>query len=262
MNYERLEFLGDAILESVVVEHLVVNYAEKEGILAGWKDTLVSNKLLAVVSDELELPAFLEVGEDTPGDTEEKIAKRPADIVEALIGAIYRDQGEDAAKSFVETYVLKHLPEIIAADPQIQFRELAMEQWGVRPSELVEDAEGPNGEHWYSVSVFIGDELYISAVGSQLRYAHKDAARAALAKANGVELEVAETPVDPDEDPEEILEPTSQVQPQTAPVPTASSGLIRTAVFMGGSRAFQELPEAQQTAIMMELVEKDLDPPK
>src|SRR3990167_9199712 len=110
---ERLEFLGDAVLELVVTEYLYKNFTNPEGELTNWRSSIVRGEILAKVALELELGEFLFLshGEDKSGGRTRNLIL--ANTFEALIGAIYLDAGYDASAVFINHHLITLLPEII-----------------------------------------------------------------------------------------------------------------------------------------------------
>ena len=107
---ERLEFLGDAVLELVVTEHLFLNYKNPEGELTNWRASLVQGKTLAKIGKKIGLGELLYLSKGETKDTGKARNYILANAMEALIGAIYLDQGWDKAKVFIEKHILTELP--------------------------------------------------------------------------------------------------------------------------------------------------------
>ncbi|MBI4122520.1 MAG: ribonuclease III, partial [Parcubacteria group bacterium] len=136
---ERLEFLGDAVLELAVTEHLYAEYPNPEGELTNWRASLVNAVNLASVSRELGLENYLYLSR---GEGKEKNTKARnyilANALEALIGAIYLDQGYEAAAQFVANRILVRLPHILEnklyVDPKTKFQEASQEKLGATPT--------------------------------------------------------------------------------------------------------------------------------
>jgi len=114
-NNERLEFLGDAVLEIIVTEHLFFNFLEKkEGELTNYRASLVNTKMLASVAEELELENFLYLSKGESQDSNAKARKSIlANAVEAIVGSIYLDKGKEEAKKFIEVKILDKFDHIL-----------------------------------------------------------------------------------------------------------------------------------------------------
>ena len=182
---ERLEFLGDAVLELVVTEELYKAYPEKaEGELTNWRAALVNAKMLTVVAEELGFNDFLLLSR---GETKELGKAKQyilANTFEAFIGAVYLDLGYDLAKRFIETYLLKKLPEIIESksykDAKSYFQEEAQEKVGVTPVYRVVKEWGPDHKKKFTVGVFLNDELVAEGQGYSKQEAEEEAAKEGL----------------------------------------------------------------------------------
>ena len=183
---ERLEFLGDAVLELVVTEYLYKKYPEKnEGELTSWRAALVNAKTLGNLANELGLDEFLLLSK---GEEKEKGKAKLyilANTVEALIGAIYLDQGYEVVRNFIEKNLIERkLPEIIEKglfkDSKTRFQEEAQERVKITPTYKVLEEWGPDHDKHFVVGVFLKDELVAKGEGSSKQEAEEDAANNAL----------------------------------------------------------------------------------
>jgi len=182
---ERLEFLGDAVLELAVTEYLYKNYQNPEGELTNWRASLVNGQMLAIIAQDLEIEKhlFLSKGEskDQNGKARNYIL---ANAVEACIGAVYLDQGWEVADQFVKKYVLVKLPEILEEkkyiDPKSSFQEKSQELYSVTPSYKVLDESGPDHNKFFKVGVYINKDKIAEGEGNSKQEAQIDAARNAL----------------------------------------------------------------------------------
>ncbi|HAZ16754.1 MAG: ribonuclease III [Candidatus Jacksonbacteria bacterium RIFCSPLOWO2_02_FULL_43_9] len=178
---ERLEFLGDAVLELVVTEYLYQQYDNPEGELTNWRAALVNAKMLGDIAQELNFNNFLYLSKGESKDNNTKARQYIlANAVEAVIGAIYLDKGYDAAQSFIQSAVISHLPRILKEklyiDPKTRFQEAAQEHIGVTPSYQVLHEEGPDHSKTFRVGVFLGDEMIAEGTGSSKQEAQVAAA--------------------------------------------------------------------------------------
>jgi ribonuclease III len=183
---ERLEFLGDAVLELVVTDHLYRTYSNPEGDLTNWRSALVKTESLSAVAESLELAQYLRLSRGESKGNDRSRALILANAVEATIGAIYLDQGYDAAKGFIEEQIVAKLPHILEVgswvDPKSKFQELAQDKEGMTPAYRVLEEMGPDHDKVFVVGVFIGDKLFGKGEGSSKQAAQQVAATAALKK--------------------------------------------------------------------------------
>ncbi|PIR47693.1 ribonuclease III [Candidatus Uhrbacteria bacterium CG10_big_fil_rev_8_21_14_0_10_50_16] len=186
---ERLEFLGDAVLELVVTENLYNNYPNPEGEMTNWRAALVNGERLADVAISLDVEPFLYMSRGERKDTESKARRYIlANAMEAIIGATYLDLGWDAAKGLIERAVLVHLPEILEKklyiDSKSRFQESAQEQTGITPTYKVLHEEGPDHAKDFTVGVYLGKEKIAEGKGTSKQEAQTSAALAALEAKN------------------------------------------------------------------------------
>lgn len=182
---ERLEFLGDAVLELVVTEHLYQEYPDKsEGELTNWRAALVNAKMLAEVAEELGLNEFLLLSR---GEAKELGKARQyilANTFEALIGAIYLDSGFKPCDVFIKKCLIIKLSNIIEnnlfKDAKSRFQEQAQEKTGITPLYKVIKEWGPDHIKQFIIGVFLEDELVAEGNGYSKQEAEEDAAKNAL----------------------------------------------------------------------------------
>lgn len=182
---ERLEFLGDAVLELVITDDLYKNYPDKaEGELTNWRAALVNAKMLTSVAESLGLNDFLLLSR---GETKELGKARQyilANTFEALIGAIYLDMGYKSADQFIKKYLLTRLPEIISKklykDAKSYFQEKAQDVEGVTPIYKVIKEWGPDHKKKFTVGVFLKEEEIAQGEGYSKQEAEEEAAKSAL----------------------------------------------------------------------------------
>lgn len=186
---ERLEFLGDAVLELVVTEYLYKNFPlEEEGVLTNWRAALVKGKHLAEIANKLKLGEYLYLsrGEERSGGREKNYIL--ANTLESLIGAIFLDHDYKTAHLFIEKFILTRLEEILEKgqhiDAKSRLQEMSQELLGITPEYKVIAAEGPDHEKYFTVGAYIGDELVAKGGGSSKQNAETAAALQALKKKN------------------------------------------------------------------------------
>ncbi len=187
---ERLEFLGDAVLEIVVTEFLYVNFQETpEGDLTNWRASLVNAKMLYEVAAELGIEDYLYLSKGEARDKNKKSRQFIlADAVEAIIGALYLDQGMEVAKEFILKNVVSKLDNILKnqayLDPKSHFQEKAQEERGVTPHYDILDETGPDHAKIFTVGLYLGEELITTGQGSSKQEAQVEAAANGLQKMN------------------------------------------------------------------------------
>lgn len=185
---ERLEFLGDAVLELVVTENLYLNYENPEGELTNWRASLVNSKMLSKVAQKLDIEEFLYLSKGEAKDTGKARQYILANAMEALIGAIYLDQGWDKAKIFIEKNILSELKEILEKklyiDPKSNFQEIAQEKTSITPSYKVIKEYGPDHNKQFEVGVYLNKDLIATGTGSSKQEAQEDAAQKAIENKN------------------------------------------------------------------------------
>ena len=181
---ERLEFLGDAVLELVVTEYLYRKYPNPEGEMTNWRAALVNAKMLSDIARGLDLNEYLLLSK---GEAKDKGRARQyilADTLEALIGAIYLDQGYEASNKFIEENILTHLPQILKKklyhDPKSKFQEEAQDKVGVTPVYEVLKEWGPDHAKQFLVGVYLNKELVAEGKGVSKQEAQTKAAAKAL----------------------------------------------------------------------------------
>lgn len=185
---ERLEFLGDAVLEIVVTEYLYLNFKDTdEGDLTNWRASLVNAKMLHVIAEELKLEEYLYLSKGEAKDKNKKSRQYIlANAVEAVIGAMYLDQGIEPAKAFILKNIVSKLDDILRnesyLDPKSKFQEEAQEKKGITPHYDILNEEGPDHAKLFTVGLYLGEELVTSGEGSSKQEAQVDAAAKGLKK--------------------------------------------------------------------------------
>lgn len=183
---ERLEFLGDAVLELVVTEHLYRTYPNPEGEMTNWRAALVNAIMLAKVAGKFDLNNYLLLSRGEAKDTGRARQYILANAVEALLGAIYLDAGYGTAKRFVDRFVLDELPAILSGktyrDAKSMLQEEAQERLGITPSYKVLEEWGPDHAKHFKVGVYLGDDQAGVGTGPSKQDAQQSAAEDALAK--------------------------------------------------------------------------------
>ena len=181
---ERLEFLGDAVLELVTTEFLHNKYDEAEGILTNWRAALVRTESIGAAAEKLDVWETLHLsrGERHGGDRAR--VQILANAFEAITGAIYLDQGYDVAKTFIADNILVTLDGILKSgswqDAKSTYQEKVQAVEGVTPTYKVLDEVGPDHEKVFTVGVFVVDEQRAAGKGASKQLAQQAAAEKAL----------------------------------------------------------------------------------
>ena len=181
---ERLEFLGDAVLELVVTEYLYTNYPNPEGELTNWRSALVKGEMLAKIASELNLGEYLYLshGEESSGGREKDYLL--ANTFEAVIGVIFLELGYKKSEDFINKFLLVHLENILKEgshiDAKSKFQEMAQEKLGFTPIyELIHD-EGPDHDKIFTMGAYVEDRIVGKGKGSSKQIAEQKAAEDAL----------------------------------------------------------------------------------
>ncbi len=183
---ERLEFLGDAVLELVVTDYLYHNYNLSEGELTSLRAAIVKGEMLSKIAGEVELDKHLLLSKGEQRGSEKARQYILANAFEALIGAIYLDGGYSSADKFINKHVICRLPSVIEkglhVDNKSKFQELAQEKHRVTPSYQVLKEDGLDHEKHFVVGVFLGNRKMGQGSGGSKQEAQQMAAKEALKK--------------------------------------------------------------------------------
>ncbi|KKU48077.1 ribonuclease III [Candidatus Uhrbacteria bacterium RIFCSPLOWO2_12_FULL_46_10] len=184
---ERLEFLGDAVIELIVTEYLYSTYPNPEGELTNWRASLVNAKMLSEIAASLSLNDYLYLSRGEAKEVNTKARQYIlANAFEAVVGALYMDQGFAATSEFVTRTVISRLPYILEhelhLDPKSRFQEAAQEKVGITPSYRVLSEIGPDHAKVFTIGVYLDDEQVASGTGASKQEGEEAAAQAALVK--------------------------------------------------------------------------------
>lgn len=183
---ERLEFLGDAVLELIATEYLYRHYDRPEGELTNWRSALVKGPMLSKIAHQLGMNDLMYLSRG-----EERSAGKARDLIlanafEALIGAIYLDQGYKKTQKFIEKHLLVHLEEILAKelylDAKSHLQEIIQEQEKITPRYEVLSESGPDHAKQFTIGVYINNEMIGKGFGASKQAAEQSAAEDALKK--------------------------------------------------------------------------------
>ena len=186
---ERLEFLGDAVLELITTEYLFLHYDNPEGELTNWRASLVNANMLAEIATALDIEPFIKMSKGEARDKNPKARHYIlANALEAIIGAIYLDQGITVAKKFIDENILTKLPYILQnhlhLDPKSKFQEKAQETYNITPIYKVLEESGPDHNKFFKVGIYLNDELVAEGEGTSKQEAQVDAAEKAITEKN------------------------------------------------------------------------------
>lgn len=183
---ERLEFLGDAVLELVVTDYLYNHFSNPEGEMTNWRAAIVNSVMLAKISTKFDLNDFILLSRGEAKDVGRARQYILANAAEALIGAIYLDQGYKKAEEFINQFIITELAAIIKGnlyrDPKSRFQEEAQERVGVTPIYEVLKEWGPDHARNFDIGVFLGEEMAGRGEGLSKQEAQQAAAEEALKK--------------------------------------------------------------------------------
>ncbi len=181
---ERLEFLGDAVLELVVTDYLFSHYSEPEGILTSWRAALVRTESIGDAGSKLGYEPLIRMSRGEKQGSDRARMQILANAFEALIGAIYLERGYDDAAAFITKNISSKLDAILAEgswrDPKSHLQEVMQRKDGVTPRYIVMDEVGPDHDKLFTLGVYSGDRLISKGTGPSKQAAQQEAAKAAL----------------------------------------------------------------------------------
>jgi ribonuclease-3 len=182
---ERLEFLGDAVLELVVTEYLYINYSEPEGILTNWRSALVRTESISAAGAREGFEPLLRLSRGEKRGSERARQQILANAYEAVIGALYLEKGYEAAKNYITKTLLPTFDDILKAgswlDPKSRLQELVQNKEGFTPVYKVLSEEGPDHDKMFVIGVFVNNKLMGEGNGPSKQSAQVAAATAAMA---------------------------------------------------------------------------------
>lgn len=181
---ERLEFLGDAVLELAITDFLYRNYTEPEGILTSWRAALVRTESISAAGDLLGYEPLLRMSRGEKKGSERARQQILANAFEAVIGAIYLERGYADAEAFILKHIASKLEHILAEgswrDPKSHLQEVSQAIDGATPVYKVMSEEGPDHDKVFTLGAYVNDKLMGKGVGPSKQFAQQQAARAAL----------------------------------------------------------------------------------
>ncbi len=183
---ERLEFLGDAVLELAVTEYLFTHFSAPEGILTAWGAALVVTESIGDAGDMLGYGPLIRMSKGEKNGSERAHLQILANAFEAVIGAIYLERGFDDARDFIHKHIIVKLDGILESgswrDPKSYLQEISQRVDNQTPVYKVLSEEGPDHDKVFTLGVFVGDNMMGRGIGPSKQVAQQQAARAAIAK--------------------------------------------------------------------------------
>lgn len=183
---ERLEFLGDAVLELVVTDYLYANYTEPEGILTSWRSALVRTESIGAAGEALGYGPLIRMSRGEKNGSDRARMQILANAFEAVTGSIYLEFGYDAARDFIHKNIIVKLEDILREgtwrDPKSHLQEVSQRVDGQTPVYRVLDEDGPDHDKVFTLGVFVGDKQMGQGAGPSKQFAQQEAAKAALKK--------------------------------------------------------------------------------
>ena len=181
---ERLEFLGDAVLELVVTQHLYENYSEPEGVMTNWRSALVRTESISAAAAAHGFEALMRLSRGEKRGSQRARQQILANAFEAVVGAVYLHSGYESAKAFIQRTLLPSFDDILHSgswiDPKSRLQEAVQEKDGLTPVYKVLSEDGPDHDKLFSVGVYVSDKLKGKGSGPSKQSAQVAAAAAAL----------------------------------------------------------------------------------
>lgn len=181
---ERLEFLGDAVLELVVTDYLYRNYDEQEGILTSWRAALVRTESIGAAGHKLGYESLVRMSKGERQGSERARMQILANAFEATIGSLYLDQGYDAASKFIHEHILNKLDTILTEgswrDPKSHLQEVSQRIDGATPVYKVMEEVGPDHDKVFTLGAYVNGKLMGRGTGPSKQAAQQEAAKNAL----------------------------------------------------------------------------------
>lgn len=181
---ERLEFLGDAVLELVVTDYLFHNYAEPEGVLTSWRAALVRTESIGDAGDKLGYEPLIRMSRGEKQGSQRARQQILANAFEAVIGAIYLEKGYAATEVFIHQHITSKLEAILTEgtwrDPKSHLQEVSQRIDNATPQYKVLEEEGPDHDKLFTLGVYVAGKLMGKGMGHSKQIAQQEAARAAL----------------------------------------------------------------------------------
>ncbi len=183
---ERLEFLGDAVLELAVTDFLFNNFKEQEGILTSWRASLVRTESIGAAGDKIGYEPLLRMSRGEKHGSDRARQQILANAFEALIGAIYLERGYADANQFILKHICSKLDFILKEgswrDPKSHLQEVSQKVDNMTPQYRVIEEIGPDHDKVFTLGVYVGSKLMGQGTGHSKQIAQQEAAKAALSE--------------------------------------------------------------------------------
>ena len=183
---ERLEFLGDAVLELAVTDYLFANYTDPEGTLTSWRAALVRTESIGEAGDKIGYESLIRMSKGERQGSERARQQILANAFEAVIGAIYLERGYDDAEEFIKKHITSKLDSILEKgtwrDPKSHLQEVSQRVDGATPQYKVLEEVGPDHDKVFTLGVYVSGRLMGKGSGHSKQIAQQKAAQAALKK--------------------------------------------------------------------------------
>jgi len=181
---ERLEFLGDAVLELVVTDFLYHNFTEPEGVLTSWRSALVRTESIGEAGVNLGYEPLLRMSRGEKKGSDRARQQILANAFEAVVGAIYLERGYDVVADFIYKTIISKFESILESgswrDPKSHLQEVSQRTDNLTPHYRVMEETGPDHDKIFTLGVYVGDKLMGTGVGHSKQVAQQEAAKAAL----------------------------------------------------------------------------------
>jgi ribonuclease-3 len=183
---ERLEFLGDAVLELVVTDYLYQNYSEPEGVLTSWRAALVRTESIGAAGVELGYEPLVRMSRGEKQGSERARQQILANCFEAVIGAVYLERGYTDASALIHRYIISKLDSILESgswrDAKSHLQEVSQRIDNMTPQYRVLSEVGPDHDKIFTLGVYVGNKLMGKGQGPSKQVAQQQAAQTALAE--------------------------------------------------------------------------------
>lgn len=181
---ERLEFLGDAVLELVVTDYLFNHFSEPEGILTSWRAALVRTESIGAAGIELGYEPLVRMSRGEKHGSEHARHRILANAFEAVTGAIYLERGYDDAAKFINDHIIVRFDDILKSgswrDAKSHLQEVSQRVDNQTPQYRVLEETGPDHDKTFKLGVYVDDRLMGTGIGSNKQTAQQNAAQKAL----------------------------------------------------------------------------------
>lgn len=184
VHNERLEFLGDAVLELAVTDYLFRHYRVTEGVMTSWRSALVRTESIRDAGEALGYAPLVRMSKGERQGSEQSKLHIVANCFEALLGAVYLDKGYEAARTIINKYILSEIDDVLESgswrDPKSHLQEITQRREGEIPKYVVVEEDGPDHDKTFTVAVYIDGREIGRGVGGSKQHAEQAAASVAI----------------------------------------------------------------------------------